>query len=315
MNKLILSFLLFLLSVCPTPAQNEQVQFINKPDSQKLSIHIDNRLFSEFLYSDTLYKQILYPIYTDTGKEITRGYPARPKQGERTDHPHQMGLWLNFGDVNGLDFWNNSYAVPADKKHQYGTIRFDGFKKIAEEKCQFTVSANWTDAAGHILLLEETTYTFSGKPHFRNIQRTTTLTAAADPVCITENKEGLLGMRMAKDLEEDVSGIYRNKEGDTAGDVWGKRSPWVSLSGTIENVPVSVTLIEHPGNPNYPGWSHARGYGLFAVNNLGGRCFDKNTKEVRILLNKGETITFAYKIMIKDGSPASDAEIEKEMGF
>lgn len=315
MNKLILSFLLFLLYLCPIPAQNGQVQFINKPDSQKVNVLIDNRLFTEFLYSDTLYKQILYPIYTASGKEITRGYPARPKAGERTDHPHQMGLWFNFGDVNGLDFWNNSYAVPADKKHQYGTIRFDRIKKIDEEKRQFTVSANWTDATGHILLLEETTYTFSGKPHFRNIQRTTTLTAAEDHIRITENKEGLLGMRMAKELEEDCSGIYRNKEGDTGATVWAKRSPWVSLSGEIDKEPVSIVLIDHPTNPNYPGWSHARGYGLFAINNLGGRCFDTNTKEVRILLNKGETITFAYKIMIKDGSPASDREIEKEMGF
>ena len=23
-----------------------------------------------------------------------------PREGERTDHPHQMGLWLNYGDVN-----------------------------------------------------------------------------------------------------------------------------------------------------------------------------------------------------------------------
>lgn len=315
MNKLILSFLLLLLYICPVAAQNENVQFINKPDSQKISIYIANQLFTEFVYSDTLYKQILYPIYTASGKEITRGFPARPKTGERTDHPHQIGLWFNFGDINGLDFWNNSYLVPSDKKHRYGTIRFDGIKDIDKNNHQITVKANWTNSSGHILLKEETTYDFAGKSHLRYIQRVTTLIAAEDNILISENKEGLLGMRMNKNLEEDASGVYRNKEGDTGNTVWGKRSPWVCLSGAIENEPVSVALIEHPDNPNYPGWSHARGYGLFAINNLGGRSFDKNAKEVRIPLNKGEKITFAYKIMIKDGTALTDDEIEKEMGF
>ena len=36
-----------------------------------------------------------------------------------------MGLWLNFGDVNGLDFWNNSLAVKPENKHRYGSIKFN----------------------------------------------------------------------------------------------------------------------------------------------------------------------------------------------
>ena len=94
MNKLIL-LILFSLSYCNAViGQDSHIHFIEKPDSQKISIYIDQTLFTEFLYSDTLYKQVLYPIYTASGTEITRGYPARPKADERTDHPHQMGLWL-----------------------------------------------------------------------------------------------------------------------------------------------------------------------------------------------------------------------------
>lgn len=39
-----------------------------------------------------------------SGKVITRGYPMNPRPFERMDHPHHVGLWFNFGDVNGLDF-------------------------------------------------------------------------------------------------------------------------------------------------------------------------------------------------------------------
>ena len=112
MNKLIL-LILFSLSYCNSViGQDSHIHFIEKPDSQKISIYIDQTLFTEFLYSDTLYKQVLYPIYTASGTEITRGYPARPKADEQTDHPHQMGLWFSFGDINGLDFWNNSNRIP-----------------------------------------------------------------------------------------------------------------------------------------------------------------------------------------------------------
>ena len=118
MNKLIL-LILFSLSYCNAViGQDSHIHFIEKPDSQKISIYIDQTLFTEFLYSDTLYKQVLYPIYTASGTEITRGYPARPKADERTDHPHQMGLWFSFGDINGLDFWNNSNRIPHNKKVQ-----------------------------------------------------------------------------------------------------------------------------------------------------------------------------------------------------
>lgn len=115
MNKLIL-LILFSLSYCNSViGQDSHIHFIEKPDSQKISIYIDQTLFTEFLYSDTLYKQVLYPIYTASGTEITRGYPARPKADERTDHPHQMGLWFSFGSINGLDFWNNSNRIPHNK--------------------------------------------------------------------------------------------------------------------------------------------------------------------------------------------------------
>ena len=163
-------FILISLSCCSSAiGQHSHIHFIEKPDSQKISIYIDQALFTEFLYSDTLYKQVLYPVYTASGTEITRGYPARPKANERTDHPHQMGLWFSFGDIDGLDFWNNSNRIPKDKKDHYGIIRFTGIKNINEKENKFTVEANWTNHDGYILLKEKTTYAFTSKPHERGI--------------------------------------------------------------------------------------------------------------------------------------------------
>jgi hypothetical protein len=66
--------------------------------------------------------------------------------------------------------------------------------------------------------------------------------------------------------------------------------------------------IDNPENPNYPAWAHARGYGLFALNNLGGRNFDKNTEPVMMRLEKGEQAVFKYKVVI--GGDLTDKEID-----
>jgi hypothetical protein len=55
----------------------------------------------------------------------------RPSPGERVDHPHHVGLWFNHGDVNGFDFWNNSYDIPADRQPKMGTIHH---RRIVEAK-------------------------------------------------------------------------------------------------------------------------------------------------------------------------------------
>jgi hypothetical protein len=104
---------------------------------------------------------------------------------------------------------------------------------------------------------------------------------------------------------DGVNGVYRNAEGVKGGDVWSKRSPWVALRGVKDGEAMTVAILDNKANPNYPAWSHARGYGLFATNNLGGRVFDKKAAEVKIVLKPGESITFKHKIVI--GGDLSDA--------
>ena len=53
---------------------------------------------------------------------------------ERVDHPHHMGHWFNYGDVNGLDFWNNSDAIPEEKLENYGKIVHSEIVKINQEE-------------------------------------------------------------------------------------------------------------------------------------------------------------------------------------
>ncbi len=311
-------------------AKPEKVEFKNQPQEKKVEVYIGNKFFTSYIYPDDMEKQVLYPIQTASGKFITRGFPLDPRPYERTDHPHHVGLWLNFGDVNGLDFWNNSFAIKPADKPKYGTIKFDKIVSTNDKKGELVTNAKWEDNDGNVLLNEETTYKFSGEQDLRVIQRITKLTAVKE-VVFSGNKEGLIGLRLDRAFEEPatkpgkfldangivtevpvlnndgVNGVYRNAEGVAGGDVWSKRSPWVALRANKDGEVITIVIIDNKKNENYPAWSHARGYGLFATNNLGGRAFDENADPVKVVLKPGEQLVFKHQIVI--GGDLTDAEI------
>ena len=105
--------------------KKEMVQVVRSEKEKKINILIGDRLFTSFLYPDTLEKPVLYPVHAANGTIVTRGFPLDTQPNDPTDHPHHIGIWFNFENVNGLDFWNNSYAIPKEKKHLYGWIRTD----------------------------------------------------------------------------------------------------------------------------------------------------------------------------------------------
>jgi len=299
----------------------QPISFKNLEKDKKVEVSIGGKYFTSFIYSDNMEKQCLYPIVNANGKFITRGFPIAPRPFERTDHPHQVGLWFNFGDVNGIDFWNNSYAIKTADKPKYGTIKFIKIESINPRQGTLMVRSNWVDVNNSVLLTELTTFTFFGKGVLRTILRSSKLTAQQQ-VIFTENKEGLIGLRVDRSFEEPttvaetfldangienkvpvlnndgVNGMYRNEAGEMGAAVWGKRSSWVALSASKEKEIITIVLLDHINNINYPAWAHARGYGLFALNNLGGRNFDKNASPVQLVLAPGQEIVFKHKLII-----------------
>ena len=83
---------------------------LSHPGSQaRIDVLVDGKPFTSYIWPGTLKKPTLYPILSGDGVVLTRGFP--PAAGERADHPHHVGLWFNYGDVNGYDFWNHSSAI------------------------------------------------------------------------------------------------------------------------------------------------------------------------------------------------------------
>ncbi|HKG70017.1 MAG TPA: DUF6807 family protein, partial [Segetibacter sp.] len=65
---------------------------------------------------------------------------------------------------------------------------------------------------------------------------------------------------------------------------------------------------DHPKNPNYPTFWHARGYGLFAANPLGEKVFTNGKSEKNLTLKKGESVSFRFRILIDNGKETISAE-------
>lgn len=336
--KLLLFLFLLTGSAIPVLAQ-PMVEVTPLPEAQRVDVLVDGEPFTSYIYTDTLSvlkKPVLYPIRSAGGTPVTRYYPMEARAGERADHPHQIGLWFNYGNVDGFDFWNNSDAVSEDRAGQMGTIYHREIEHAESGTGTgiLTVSADWLTPDGRRLLAERTTFHFHADSAYRAIDRVTTLTAGSDAVDLADNKEGVLGLRVRRELEmpageplrltdasgraraEDVlddagvNGHYRNSEG-VAGypDVWGKRAKWTALSGVVDGEPVTIAIFDHPENVGYPTYWHARDYGLFAANPLGQKDLSGGTEELGFALEPGGSVTFRHRIAVFS-SKAEDEVIE-----
>ena len=155
------------------------------------------------------------------------------------------------------------------------------------------MTTEWVDHQGKALLKEDVSSSSARAATSAPSIAITTLTALVDSVVFRDNKEGVIGMRVARALElpsntpetftdasgrpttvprldnTGVTGTYLSAEGKVNDAVWGTRARWTTLSGVVQGDTVTVAIFDHPKNPGYPTYWHARGYGLFAANPLG----------------------------------------------
>lgn len=335
MKKIILILITAAMTVSFAQSQ-PQIKLVTKPAEKKIDVLIGGDLFTSYIYPETVDKPVLWPVITSGGNEITRQFPFKNKEGERVDHPHHVGVWFNYGDVNGLDFWNNSDAIPAERKDKYGTIYHETLEsaKSGKGKATLITTTSWKDNSGNQLLKEIIEHTFSVKGKTRIIDRTSVLKAVNGKVDITDNKEGMFAIRVTRELELPAKGklklvdshgvvtevdagdsdianaTYLSSEGIEGGDVWATRAKWMKLYGEINGEKVAIVIFDHPGNPGYPTYWHARGYGLFAANTLGQKVFSKGEEEMNFSIDNGETATFRYRLAVFSGEPTVE-EIEK----
>ena len=78
------------------------------------------------------------------------------------------------------------------------------------------------------------------------------------------------------------------------------------LTGKIGQEDVTLAMLDHPKNPGYPTYWHARGYGLFAANTLGQKVFSDGKQTLNFTLEPGQSAIFKYRVLILSGTATSD---------
>jgi len=325
-----------LTALAPLAASAQGVQVVAHESERRVDITIDGRPFTSLIWPTSLKKPVLYPLITDDGVTLTRGYPLDPLPGERVDHLHHAGLWFNYGNANGFDFWNNSDAIKPESRAMMGTI---AFKKVLSTKSgpetgELVIESTWITGTDVPILDQITRYTFARGSRSRVVDCGVEL-RALDRVVFKDDKEGLLGLRVARWLEspdekggvfrdangkptkvsasdsKDATGIYVTSEGARGPAVWSTRGRWCSLSGHSGSHESTIAIFDNPGNPGYPTYWHARGYGLFAANPLGRNIFDPQKPAFNFTIEKGQTANFRYRVVLYSYAANAD-ELNRE---
>ena len=285
-----------------------QVRFA--PDG--IAVDIDGKPFTTFHYGSDAAKPFLAPLRSASGKIVTRRFPMESVPGESRDHLHHRGLWFSYDDVNGVKFWEND---PSYTKPRMGRIVVRNAEwKDGDRSGTLTAVMEWRDPNGKPLLVETRRMVFYSDPKLRTIDFYVTLTAAEN-VTIGDTKEGAFAIRMAENFTERKGGRIVDANGRISmANVWGKRSDWVDYTGEVDGERLGVAIFDHPQNPHYPTYWHARDYGLFALNPFGQNAFDPAAEERRVNLPAGQKLAFRWRVVIHPGDAETCrvAELYKE---
>lgn len=284
---------------------------LTRVGNDHISIVINGQPFSDFYIGSDYPKPFLAPLRSAAGLIVTRGYPMQTIPGESRDHPHHRGLWIGYGNVNGINFWENELSVPntdPETPKQQGRIVLSKLGAIAPGKKSGNIEANfaWRAPEGAVLLGEHRLMTFYADPDLRRVDIDATFTAERD-LQFADTKEGFFAIRIADSMTGKHGGIMSNSTGArTEKNVWGRRADWVDYVGTVDSQKIGIVIFDHPRNYNHPPRWHSRDYGLFAVNPFGVKDFEPNSGDRGgYSLASGQSMRFRYRVVIHSGNLAT----------
>lgn len=321
MNKIFVNLLLlFILSVL---ANAQTFKIVPDEAKQRIDVLIDGKLFTSYRYEEKIRRPVLLPVMSVGGNFVTRGFPIETRNGETINHPHQVGVSFVYGDVNGVDFWNNSPFRSAEELKRMGTIFHRKLlkKKDGKGKAELITQSDWVSPKGEILLIENTKFIFLVDGKNRIIERETALTASNQDVTFGDNKEGLFLIHLNRQLQqnnqfpvkitdekgniseaktgENLTGEYLNSEGLIGEKIFGTQGSWASVSGKINDENLTVAIFDNKTNHNFSNASMmVRPYGLLALNPFGKKAYDAKAEARKFILEKSKSIKFKHRLLI-----------------
>src|SRR4051812_39635707 len=94
------------IMIATTAATMQTVRLVDRSSENRIDVMVDGQLFTSYRWGGDFYRPALYPIMSAGKHFVTRGFPFDTRDGDTVDHPHQVGCWLAYANVDGIDFWN-----------------------------------------------------------------------------------------------------------------------------------------------------------------------------------------------------------------
>lgn len=224
----------------------------------------------------------IYPLNAPEGLSVTEDSPR--------DHPHHHSLWTAHGDVNGADFWAGD-----------GRIRHLRFTRLIAGPVYAEVEAeNSWEAEGQRLLLEKRRVRFWNVPSGEWLVDYEVVLEPEGRVVLGDTKEaGIVSLRVAPSMRVLSGGRIENSWGGVnEREVWGRRAEWCDYSGPLGDSVYGIAVFDHPSNPRFPTYWHARDYGLMTANVFGLSHFTGISGGEMVL---EKPIAFKYRLFVHRG--------------
>ncbi|MBI2424249.1 MAG: PmoA family protein [Candidatus Hydrogenedentes bacterium] len=205
-------------------------------------------------------------VTTLQGIPVSRTSPPDPIADRgNEDHPEfHPGIWLAFGDLNGMDFWRNRARV-----------RHDGFAMEPEansKRLQFAVRNVYEtlEEPATAIAEEHCTYSFQTVRNGVLLVTQTEIKRMDGALIFGDQEEMGFGVRMATKLRVKGGGghLVNSRFGRSEAGIWGKTADWCAGDGRVGDRVAGMMVM--PGPENFrPSWFHVRDYGLILANPFG----------------------------------------------
>lgn len=247
---------------------NEQGWLIRN-EADRMSILRDGRPIATYV---TRHPKIRRPFFQDVftpgGTRLTRPLPPDPVNDDTDHDTMHPGLWLAFGDLNGVDYWRNK----AEVRH----MRFNVQGTADHDRLFFETENHYLDAAGkNVICREIASFVFRPAGQDIVIDWTSTLTTDLPELRFGHQEEMGLGLRLSRPftVKKGEGRINCSDGGIDEKGTWGKQAKW--WAATIPGITdpaigrptrrgIRMTATFEPGDR--PFWGHTRDYGLIVAN-------------------------------------------------
>lgn len=251
----------------PLDAKDQGWSFVTVDDQVRI-LRNDMPIATFVIRHPKIRRPFFQDIFTPGGMRVTRPIPPDPLSEDIDHDTMHPGLWLAFGDLNGVDYWRHK----ADVRH----VRYSKPIAVENDALTFDVENHWLDVNGiDVICREFARYRFSSIGPDAVLDWNSKLMTDLAAIKLGHQEEMGLGVRLTRPLtvKKGTGRIDCSNGGVDEKGTWGRHAIWwaasVPASGDSkknESLRRGVQILAKCDPGVRPFWGHTRDYGLIVAN-------------------------------------------------